>query len=374
MSPSSSTHSRKLSSRRCKISTSTHQNKTHARNNKQKCYIWTNTPCYKRAATHRAFTKKERDALDKAVNTYRETLDFPYGVEELIDWKSISIPRRTAQECKDEWYTSFGPDSQSVCLTRGKWFWRIQYYNDIVDSQQMNAGHPAFVYHGVLGSTHPHSYLIPHTSAKEVQQLIREKKNQGYLNDGIHTGAVYLLYDDLRKMPVGTSFTVGIDGNGGEYGIQRVQVKEHFEHYTVLHDVEHPSWLYEVFRGSVFDPPLYNIRHTTLHSTQAVYNWNAEYPLIVHPNPHDPVYRVHWKSPSTKPPPSLMKRFMHDWSAEWSRISRKKVGTAAFNGAVGGVIGTVMASPFLKQLRNRRKRTTSATRRNQNQNQRHKNG
>jgi hypothetical protein len=335
--------------------------------------MWTNTPYYKRAATHRVFTKKERDALDKAVNTYRETLDFPYGVEELIDWKSISIPRRTAQECKDEWYTSFGPDSQSVCLTRDKRFWRIQYYDDIVDSQQMNAGHPAFVYHGVIGSTHPHSYLIPHTSAKEVQQLIREKKKHGYLNDGIHTGAVYLLYDDLRKMPVGTTFTVGIDGNGGEYGIQRVQVKEHFEHYTVLHDVEHPShMLYELFRGSFVKPPpggwssLQNSTYATLHSIQAVYT-NAEYPLIVHPNPQDPVYRVHWKSPSMKPPPSLMKRFMNDWSAGWSRISRKKVGTAALYGAAGGVFGTVMASTFLKQLRSRRKRTKPAARRNQNQ-------
>ena len=63
-------------------------------------------------------------AWNKRVNTDRKTLD----VEELIDWESIHIPRRTAQECKDEWCTLFDPYAQPVCLRRDKWFWRIQYY------------------------------------------------------------------------------------------------------------------------------------------------------------------------------------------------------------------------------------------------------
>lgn len=363
----SASYSHPLSSRRRntvvkvangKVSMSAHH-KNSRTHKKQKFYTWTNTPYYIQASTHRTFTEKERDTLDNAVNTYRKTLDFPYGVEELIDWKSIQIPGRSTQECRDEWYTSFGPDSQynAVCLTRDKRFWRIQYYSNIIDSQRKNAGHPAFVYYGVIGSTHPHSYLIPHTSAIEVQELIRKKKNRGYHNDGIHTGVVYLQYEDLRNMSVGTEFTVGINSDtgtpGDDYGIQRVRVEEHFEHHTVLHDVNKPSRiLYQLFQGSLVQPPpggWTTVQHATnalLHSTRAVYT-NAEYPLIVHPNPLDPVYGIFWQSSSSKPPPSLMKRLMNNTS----HISRKKMSTIALYGVLGAAMGKVMARPLLEQLR-----------------------
>ena len=344
-----STVSRK-SSPRCK--TSKRHKKTHRRN-KHKSYQWTNAPYYKCAPTHRAFSQKERAALDKAVNTYRDTLDFPYGVEELIDWRNINIPRRTAQECKDEWHTFFGNDSAAVCLRRGKRFWRIQYYNDIVDSKDMNAGHPAYVYLGINGSTRPHSYLIPHTSATEVQQLIQEKKKQGYINDGTHdTGAVYLLYDDLRKMPVGTTFTVGINTDtgtpGAPYGIECVQVKEHFEHYTTLHDVEHPSHLlYSLFRGSLLPG---GASYAKFHTTLAVYT-NAEFPLIFNPNPQDPIYGIHWQLPSTKP--SLMKRIMNNLSAGLSKESRL---AALYGGVSAAFVGTAISNSIIK-MRSRRNRT-----------------
>lgn len=288
----SSPASRKSSRSRKHLSTSTrnafHQlHNCNRCNTKHKTYAWSTVSTYKSAPTHRAFTQMERSTLEKAVKTYMKTLDFP--VEELIDWKSIRIPhlfRRTAQECKDEWYTRFGCCyDQPVCLSRGSRFWRIQYYNNIVDHKDKKAlaEHPAFVYHGVIGSTRPRSYLIPHTSAKEVQQLIRQKKKAGYVietNSGPRTGAMYLQYDDLRNMPIGTEFTVGTNNDtgssSGDYNIERVRVKEHLENSTLLHSAEHPSDMaYILWRGT--------------DSTLAVYT-NAQFPLIVHPNPQDPVY------------------------------------------------------------------------------------
>ena len=381
---------------------------------KRKSYRWTTAPWYYTCApTHRAFTEKEWDALEKAVpqniqmqllhmawnnkmNIYRDTLDVdvPDGVKDLIDWEKIHIPRRTAQECKDEWYSMFDPYLQPVCLSRDKRFWRIQYYRHIVDSQKKTAGHPAFVYHGVIG-THPHGYLIPHTSTTEVQQLIREKKTQGYdyIHDFTHTGVLYLLYDDLRKMPVGTEFTVGSNSEthspSGTYGIQRVKVKEHLEHYTNLHDPENPSngFLYQLFRGSL-NPPTggwsssEHSKFADFHSTLAVYinrtlsldlndkhsdprieqipasaffhhslkSKYAErvYPLVVNPNPQDPIYYKNRQ-------PLSIQRVMNDLYVE----SRKAVVPVTLIVAGTGALANRLRRRRLRSRRNRLKSNAS---------------
>ena len=395
----SSPHSRRLSSARSKKCNTSMSTRPHMTHGQQKSYTWIHAP-YKCAPTHRAFTNKERESLGKAVhmawnkkvNTDRKTLEFPYDVEELIDWESIHIPRRTAQECKDEWCTLFDPYAQPVCLRRDKWFWRIQYYPHFVDSRKKTAGHPAFVYHGIIG-THPHSYLIPHTSTKEVQTLIREKQTQGYeyIHDFAHTGVSYLLYDDLRKMPVGTEFTVGSNSEtgspSGKYGIRRVKVKEHFEHYTDLYDAEKPSQVvYQLFRGSLKPPsggwssskhstfaafystlavytdhrnclhdkhsvprisqrPAFDFFHPSLKSTRSA---KPVYPLVVYPNPQDPIYG-HEQS-------LIIQRFMKTLYASASSLWQNEVNRATLLGLVGGYFGGIASHILTRRLRSRRNR------------------